>query len=268
MARAADGGVATRRLSLDVPPDFANAYADAARAAAYAGLGFPGTYFLAFRDLPAIIRAHVSGVTALDFGCGTGRSTRFLRELGYRVVGVDVAEAMLRHARQADPHGEYVHVADGDLAPLSGRRFDLVFSAFTFDNVPTHEHKVALFRALGMLLSPAGRIINLVSSPDIYTHEWVSFSTKDFPENRHAKSGDVVRIVMLDVADRRPIEDVLWSDAAYRGVYGDAGLEVVETHRPLGRPTDPHPWVSESTVAAWTIYVLRRVTGRSGADPR
>jgi hypothetical protein len=35
----------------DIP--FANTYADPSRAAAYAGLAFPGTYHLAFRDLPA-----------------------------------------------------------------------------------------------------------------------------------------------------------------------------------------------------------------------
>jgi len=29
----------------------------------------------------------------------------------------------------------------------------------------------------------------IVSRPEIYTYEWASFSTKDFPENRQAKSG-------------------------------------------------------------------------------
>lgn len=240
------------------PPDFANAYADEVRADAYAGLEFPGTYFLAFRDLPAIMQAHVTGSAALDFGCGTGRSTRFLRGLGFAVVGVDIAEAMLRRARRHDPQGEYLRTADGDLGALASRRFDLVFSAFTFDNVPTMEKKVVLFRALGAFLRPAGRIVNLVSAPDIYTHEWASFSTRDFPENRSAKTGDVVRIVMLDVPDRRPVEDVLWPDAAYREVYHQAGLEVVEVYRPLGQPSDAQPWVSETTVAPWSIYVLQQ----------
>ena len=108
------------------------------------------------------------------------------------------------------------------------------------------------------MLAAGGRIVNLVSAPEIYLHEWASFSTKDFPENRHAGAGDVVRIVMLDVPDRRPVEDVLWPDAAYRDVYREAGLEVVEWYRPLGRADEPQPWVSETTVAPWSIYVLRR----------
>jgi hypothetical protein len=39
----------------------------------------------------------------------------------------------------------------------------------------------------------------VVSSPVIYVNEWASFSTKAFPENRTAKSGERVLISMLDV---------------------------------------------------------------------
>lgn len=241
--------------------DFSNVYADDARADAYANLEFPGTYYLAFRDLPAIIGEHVRGARALDFGCGTGRSTRFLRALGFEVVGVDIAEPMLERARAIDPQGDYRLVPDGDLGVLAGDPFDLVLSTFTFDNVPTQERKVALFSSLRLLLSDHGRIVNVVSTPEIYVNEWASFSTKDFPDNRTAKSGDRVRIVMLDVEDRRPVEDVVWSDEAYRDVYGAAGLVVIETHRPLGKDAEPHAWVAETSVAPWAIYVL----GREGA---
>lgn len=94
--------------------DFHNVYEDRARADAYAELEFPGTYYLAYRDLPAILRRQIHGNAALDFGCGAGRSTRFLRELGFDVIGIDISEPMLTLARQRDPDGEYLLVADGD----------------------------------------------------------------------------------------------------------------------------------------------------------
>ncbi len=240
------------------PADFSNVYADDARADAYAGLEFPGTYYLAFRDLPVIIGEHVRGTRALDVGCGTGRSTRFLRALGFEAIGVDVAEPMLQRARAIDPEGDYRLVPDGDLGALAGDPFDLVLSTFTFDNVPTRERKVALFSSLSRLLSASGRIVNVVSTPEIYVNEWASFSTKDFPENRTARSGDRVRIVMLDVEDRRPVEDVVWSDEAYRDVYRAAGLVALETHSPLGREGEPFAWVTETSVSPWAIYVLGR----------
>ena len=57
--------------------EFSNVYDDSRRAEAYAGLELPGTYYLAYRDLPAIIGEHVRGTKALDFGCGAGRSSRW-----------------------------------------------------------------------------------------------------------------------------------------------------------------------------------------------
>jgi SAM-dependent methyltransferase len=235
---------------------FSNVYADRARADAYATLDFPGTYWLAFRDLPELFARHVRGRRALDFGCGTGRSTRFLRDRGFEVTGADVAEAMVVRAREADPAGDYRLIHDGDAGAFADERFDLILCAFTFDNVPTFAHKAALFRGLRAALAPGGRIVNLVSDAEIYLHEWASFSTKDFPENRRAGTGDVVRIVMLDVEDRRPVEDVLWPEPAWMEVYAEAGLSVVAVHHPFGSTADPWPWVSETEVSPWAIYVL------------
>lgn len=238
--------------------EFSNVYDDAERANAYDRLEFPGTYYLAYRDLPAIIAEHARGKRALDFGCGTGRSSRFLRGIGFDVTGVDIAGPMLVRARERDPGGDYRLVPDGDLSGLEEGAYDVVLSAFTFDNIPTAEKKTALFTGLRRALSAHGVIVNLVSSPDIYLNEWASFSTRDFPDNRLAKSGDTVKIIMLDVDDRRPVEDVVWHDDAYREVYARSGLNVLAAHRPLGKATEPYAWVSETRIAPWVIYVLGR----------
>jgi SAM-dependent methyltransferase len=236
-------------------PEFSNVYDDKVRAAAYDKLEFPGTYFLAYRDLPSIIAEHVRGRKALDFGCGTGRSTRFLRSLGFDTVGVDISEPMLARARERDPRGDYRLVRDDDPGAFPAASFDLVLSAFTFDNVPTMGKKIALLESLKRLLADSGRIVNLVSAPEIYVNEWASFSTKDFPENRNARTGDKVLIVMLDVEDSRPVEDIVCTDVAYLDAYERAALTAIRTYRPLGRPTEG-PWVSETTIAPWVIYVL------------
>ena len=234
---------------------FNNVYEDTARAQAYAQLGFPGTYYLAFRDLPDLFRKYVSGNRALDFGCGTGRSTRFLESQGFATIGVDISIAMLEQARQRDPRGDYRLVTARNLGEFP-ERFDLILAAFTFDNIPTNKDKLHLLSALRGLLAPAGCIVIIVSSPEIYRHEWASFSTKDFPENQSAGDGDVVRIVMLDVPDRRPVDDVLCSDGQYRELFAMSGLAVTEMVQPLGKEGDRIAWVSETHTAPWTIYVL------------
>jgi len=237
--------------------DFSNTYEDAKYAEAYAKLEFHNTYYLAYRDLPEIIFEHVKGRKAIDFGCGTGRSTRFLQKLGFDVMGVDISEDMIKKAREIDPEGDYRLIKDDDFSQLKENTFDLVLSAFTFDNIPTMEKKVTIFKQIRKLLKSEGKIINLVSSPEIYINEWASFSTKDFPENRFAKSGDRVRIIVTDLEDKRPVEDIIWTDESYREVFKKAGLELIKTHKPLAKGNEPYKWVNETKIAPWVIYVVK-----------
>lgn len=238
--------------------EFDNVYEDAQRAEAYAKLEFPGTYYLAYRDLPEIILKHVKGRKAIDFGCGTGRSTRFLQKLGFDAVGVDIAEDMIKQARQIDPDGDYRFIEDGDFSGFEKGSYDLILSAFTFDNIPTEKKKVELLARLGGLLKGEGKIVNLVSSPEIYVNEWASFSTKDFPENRQAKCGDKVKIIVTAIDDKRPVEDIIWPDKDYRETYKKAGLKLVQIHKPLATEDEPFEWVNETKIAPWVIYVLRK----------
>jgi len=213
---------------------------------------------LAFRDLPAIIAQHVDGEDALDFGCGSGRSTRFLRRLGFRTIGIDIAEEMVRRAREIDPEGDYRIIEEGDFSQFTPSSFDLILSAFPFDNIPTMEKKVMNLRGLGELLRVGGRLINLVSSPEIYKNEWASFSTKEFPENRKTGSGDVVRIVQCDTENKSPVEDILWTDTSYHATYQRAHLEIVDTYRPMANESEPYNWINETRIAPWVVYVLKK----------
>ena len=242
---------------------FSNTYDDATRAAAYATLEYPGTYWLAFRDMPALIGRHVAPGRALDFGCGAGRSTRFLKALGFDVMGVDISQAMVALARERDPGGTYEVIGEGGrgvarAAPAGS--MDLVLCAYPFDNIPGRENRAEIMGALRRLLKPDGRVVLLASAPELYRHEWVSFTTAAFPENRLAGSGDPVRIVMKDVDDARPVDDFLWLDEDYRALFEAAGLELLETARPLGRPDEPFPWTTERTVAPWAIHVAGAAT--------
>ncbi len=237
---------------------FVNAYEDEIRAQAYATLEFPASYYLAFRDLPGIFAEHGQGRAALDFGCGAGRSTRFLRGLGFDLVGIDISPAMLEQARAADPVGRYVLVDDGDYRVLDPERFDLVFSAFAFDNIPGAEHRAGILRGLRRLLQPDGRVVLLGCTPEIYVNETASLTVRDFPENRKATSGDEVYAVMKDVADRRPVTDLLWLHEDYLALFAAAGFEMVAEHRPLGRPDEPYEWVTETSIPPWVIYVLAK----------
>ena len=238
--------------------ELSNTYEDALRAAAYDELELGGTYDLVFRNLPKLLKQHVNGARALDFGCGTGRSARFLQKLGFTTTGVDISAEMVEFARQHDPEGIYRLIEDGNFQSLPEGGFDLVQSAFAFDNISGHERRVRLFQGLGKLLDENGVLVNIVSTPEIYLHEWVTFSTRNFPANKTAQSGDVVKIITNEYSDARPVEDVIWTHEDYLRLFSEAGLELIHVERPLATGEEGINWKSETSIAPWALYLLKR----------
>ena len=239
---------------------FENTYGNQTRAESYSKLEFPSTYYLAYRDLPRIISLHVTGNKAIDFGCGTGRSTRFLKQLGFNAIGIDNSNDMLEIAKKLDKSDDYQIVSNANYRHLGINQFDLVQSIFTFDNIPGWENRTNILLGLQYLLKPSGKLICLDSTPELYTNEWASFSTKDFPDNWHAKTGNIVRDIMIDVEDRRPVEDIFWTVSDYHKLFDKAGLTLEATYKPLGNKDEPYNWVSELKIAPWIIFVLSKTT--------
>jgi trans-aconitate methyltransferase len=204
-----------------------------------------------------IFKKYVKGKKAIDFGCGTGRSTRFLMKNGFEVIGIDISKDMIDIAKKTDPKGIYHLVENGKYNHLSEESFDLVLSAFTFDNIPM-ENKLTCFSGLTSLLNKDGVFINLVCSPEMYTHEWASFSTREFPENKNAKSGDIVPIITTDFKDKRPCYDILCSEDDYKKFYSESGLELIKIYKPLAKGDEPYKWINETKIAPWIIYVLKK----------
>ncbi len=136
--------------------------------------------------------------------------------------------------------------------------FDLIFSIFTYDNIPDLKEMISLSREKSRILKSDGVVINLISSPDVYTNEWASFSTKDFPENRTAESGETVKIIIKDIDDKRPVDDIMWSDKDYQIAFEKGNLNVVEKYTPFGYENEPYQWINETEISPWIIYILKR----------
>ena len=65
----------------------------------------------------------------LDIGCGSGLSSRYLAELGFRVVGVDLAQsALVRGRRSAEATGVPAYFCRGDASDLNCLAVQAVFA--------------------------------------------------------------------------------------------------------------------------------------------
>jgi len=136
--------------------ELADAYAAEVRTNPYnADLEFPATTSL----IP-----EVEGKRVLDAGCGTGVYTEWLVDHGAEVVGVDVSEAMLEHARERV--GDRAELVRADLAePMefaATDSFDGVVSALVLGYVTDWRTPFAEFVRL---LKPGGFLVFSTGHP-------------------------------------------------------------------------------------------------------
>ncbi|MCA9667036.1 MAG: class I SAM-dependent methyltransferase [Myxococcales bacterium] len=142
--------------------------------------------------------AQKTGGPVLELGCGTGRIALPLARDGIDVLGVDLSEPMLAHARErlarmrpkaARPRVRLVR-ADMHALPIVGR-FKLVIAAFnTLMHVYRSADLVALLSSLRERLAPGGQLAFDVLNPDI---EWLARDdSRRWARTRftHPKSGE------------------------------------------------------------------------------
>ncbi|MBB2943527.1 putative TPR repeat methyltransferase, partial [Actinoplanes lutulentus] len=96
-----------------------------------------------------------AGASVLDLGCGTGVPTaKTLTESDHRVVGVDISEGMLRHAREQVPAAEFVHANFAEL-PADFGTFDAVTAFFSLLMLSKAQIESTLEKVTGWL-TPGG----------------------------------------------------------------------------------------------------------------
>jgi len=97
----------------------------------------------------------------LDVGCGTGELIRRLAGRGWRTVGLDLCEPMLRRAHyKLDGLADRVRftVGDSEHLPFESRSFDVVTCANSFHHYP---HQEAVVREFRRVLRPGGQLLLL-----------------------------------------------------------------------------------------------------------
>ena len=99
----------------------------------------------------------VAGRRVADIGCGEGRFSRLLSELGAEVTGVDITEPLIERARELAVGGERYLVGDAEnLAGLESDSFDLAVSYIVM--VDVHDYRSSI-EAAWRILKPGGLFV-------------------------------------------------------------------------------------------------------------
>jgi len=118
-------------------------------------VGTKGAYYRRFEDRIFLGFLDVDGKRVLDLGTGRGRLALMLASRAREVVGIDISEEMIRHARDAGRGVENVQFELGDALKLNypAHHFDVVSSMGMF---PYVKDVVPFLREINRVLQPGG----------------------------------------------------------------------------------------------------------------
>jgi SAM-dependent methyltransferase len=205
MTEKRDGLIRVRRVSADLRAEWE---ANAPAWIAWAREPDHDSYWVFHRD-EFLAGVPGPGRRTLDLGCGEGRFSRDLTQMGHRVVGLDVSPSMLDAAHDAAPHIP-VCLADAARMPFADASFDLVIAFMSLQDV---DDAWSAIGEAARVMEPGGRLCLAVVHP---------FSSAGRFETEAPDSAFRVDISYLDVSY---LEDTVVRE----------GLEVLfpSAHRPL-----------------------------------
>jgi len=198
------------------------------------------------------------GGEMLDVGCGAGAQLVQLRELGWRVVGVDLDTRAVELATR-------LHHLDVRQGTLEEQRFPSDrFDAVTLSHTIEHVHDpMGLVRECGRVLKPGGRLVVVTPNADSLGHRRLGASWIGLQPPRHLylfSCGTLRRLAEragLDVVSVRSSV----RNAEFTWLLGRGAL--TEWPRPGQRP--PRGWAGRRArafqLAEWMLTLAGREAG-------
>jgi toxoflavin synthase len=183
----------------------------------------------------------VTGLAALDLGCGSGAYTRMLAELGARpVVGVDGAAGMIEHARRReaeDPSG--ASFVRQDAAEPIGGRYDVVLAVHLLPYAETFEALAAMCAtARAALDGPGKRFVTVTINPGFATEPgyYTRYGFDLIAPSDELSDGDPVRLRSEFLGGRIDVTPHYWSRGAQERALRSAGFRQVTWWDPVCSP--------------------------------
>jgi len=224
----------------------------------YNALGITGTSVQATFEHIAKTCGDLRGLKVMDFGCGPGRSTRFLRSLGANnLIGVDRSWDMLEMAKRNDPSHKESYIWGDAVRGMNSWKFesegfDVIVSTFTFIEMPSIESLYSAFTQLSTVLKNGGRLIFAVTNPDAYDHDYVTYGFEPLINRRPLRNGDPIRTIVKPNPELM-IQDYYWDETIFHKI-----LEFEEYKDwSITYPTPgegPIDWLDENTEALTMIF--------------
>jgi SAM-dependent methyltransferase len=221
----------------------------------YGSLGIEGTTYQIGFDAVAMLLGDIRGKTFLDFGCGTGRSTRFLKALGAQhVYAVDHDQNMIDLALSQELADVTVVRIDGAI-PLPDASVDGAISMNVFIEIRTLGAMTRTCAEIARALRRGAPFVLESSSPMAFGHTFRNYS---YPHAGPLRSGETTACIVTTPGGQIVIEDTYWTEDDYVEAVEQAGLAVATIDYP--RPRDPAAWSTDEATIPPCIVIEARKT--------
>jgi SAM-dependent methyltransferase len=199
------------------------------------------------------ILGDVAGRNVLELGCGAAQWSIALTKVGARVIGLDVSQRQLQHARGRDTHVPLVN-GDGERLPFTENAFDTVFC----------DHGALSFCDPRVILTEVARVIRPRGTLAFCGTHPLLYLTYDRDEQKQTKKLQIEygALGKMDL-DEGTID---WSlpPSAWIALLRDAGFTIermVELVQPRDRTTTYEDFAPPKWARRWPaewIWVARR----------
>jgi len=191
----------------------------------------------------------------LDYGCGTGKFCRFIRDRGAKVIGVDISKNMIRVAKKSGSEKiEYYVIKSGCLDFISSNSLDFAVINFVFCTISSSEEIKKIMHDINRCLKKNGKIIILDVNWEVSNgKEFISFKMDKI---KRLISGQRVGGLLKSKMPIRT-EDYFWSKENHVSMLKKAGFKISDIEEPLALD-DSHEWINEKEFSPFLIIVAKK----------
>ncbi len=179
----------------------------------------------------------IKNKSVIDLACGSGYSTRLLKELGAnRITGVDVSVEEIKLAKkEEEKEKEKINYITGDVATFDFsklEKFDFATAVFLLSYAKTQKEMERFCNNIYQVLGDGGSFITINSNPDFplqtnKKYEVTSAAIKSLP----LKNGDIRRITYFSNGKEScSFDTYYWEKEIYEKCLTKAGFKDIIWH--------------------------------------
>ncbi|MBU1198754.1 MAG: class I SAM-dependent methyltransferase [Nanoarchaeota archaeon] len=174
---------------------------------------------------------NIKGKTILDYGCGSGKFTRHLRNKGAKLIGVDISENAIKIAKEKSQKDIlFKTIKNSKLDFINNDSIDTVISTYVFCAIKEANEIQEAFNQIYSKLKSKGDFVMLDPHPDSTGYHFISVY-REKPKKFEIETPVKIKLSGMKSA----FYDYYKSVDNYIEMMENAGFEIKEIRAPLAK---------------------------------